>query len=33
MVEYVADVGVVGAFDWVSCSTICGPGLPMSGGL
>ncbi len=32
-VENVADVGVVGAFDWASCSTICGPGLPINGGL
>jgi hypothetical protein len=31
--EKVADVGVVGAFDCASYSTICGPGLPIKGGL
>lgn len=31
--EKVADCGVVGAFDCVSYSTICGPGLPIKGGL
>jgi hypothetical protein len=32
-VEKVAEVGVVGAFDCESYSTIVGPGLPIRGGL
>jgi hypothetical protein len=32
-VEKVADVGVVAPVDWPLYSTICGPGLPINGGL